>query len=277
MAAGIVAVVYPLLEGQRRGWPAWCWLLLGAGVVALVGLFVVDSRHQSRGAATLLPTPLLKVPAFGAGIAVQLFFSAAMTGSILALTLWVQSGQGWSPIHAGLVMTSFARRHHHHRADVGRAGPKFGRNVLVFGAVLHGRRHRRDVARRATSTPGTGSARGSSPRRCWSPAWASGCSSYRSSTSCWWRCPADQAGSASGLFSTAQQLGGAVGVAVISSVFFGWLPGHGFAVGVRPVRAVRRGGLPGLRRALLPAAEDRGRGRARCRARGGRRARRLIS
>jgi hypothetical protein len=41
--------------------------------------------------------------------------------------------------------------------------------------------------------------------------------------------PGEQAGSASGLFSTAQQLGGAVGAAVISSVFFGWLPGHGFA------------------------------------------------
>ena len=41
--------------------------------------------------------------------------------------------------------------------------------------------------------------------------------------------PVHQAGSASGLFSTAQQLGGAVGVAVISSVFFAWLPGHGFA------------------------------------------------
>ena len=136
MAAGIVAVVYPLLEGQRRGWPVWCWVLLSAGVVALVGLFVVDSRHQSRGAATLLPTPLLKVPAFGAGIAVQLFFSGAMTGSILALTLWVQSGQGWSPIHAGLVLTSFALGTIITAPMSDGLGPRFGRQVLVLGALL---------------------------------------------------------------------------------------------------------------------------------------------
>ena len=38
--------------------------------------------------------------------------------------------------------------------------------------------------------------------------------------------PAEVAGGASGLFSTAQQLGGALGVALLGSVFFGYLSGH---------------------------------------------------
>jgi len=40
--------------------------------------------------------------------------------------------------------------------------------------------------------------------------------------------PAEVAGGASGLFSTAQQLGGALGVALIGTVFFGYLNGHSF-------------------------------------------------
>jgi hypothetical protein len=40
--------------------------------------------------------------------------------------------------------------------------------------------------------------------------------------------PASVAGGASGLFSTAQQLGGALGVALIGTVFFGYLNGHSF-------------------------------------------------
>ena len=54
---------------------------------------------------------------------------------------------------------------------------------------------------------------------------------------------------ASGLFSTAQQLGGALGVALLGTVFFGYLGGHSFeaalvhtgpyAMGC--IRAVRRG------------------------------------
>jgi hypothetical protein len=42
--------------------------------------------------------------------------------------------------------------------------------------------------------------------------------------------PAEAAGGASGLFSTAQQLGGAVGVALLGTVFLGWVTsGHTFA------------------------------------------------
>jgi hypothetical protein len=40
--------------------------------------------------------------------------------------------------------------------------------------------------------------------------------------------PVSVAGSASGLFSTAQQLGGALGVALLGTVFFGYLNGHSF-------------------------------------------------
>jgi hypothetical protein len=42
--------------------------------------------------------------------------------------------------------------------------------------------------------------------------------------------PAEAAGGASGLFSTAQQLGGAVGAALLGTVFFGWVTsGNTFA------------------------------------------------
>jgi hypothetical protein len=40
--------------------------------------------------------------------------------------------------------------------------------------------------------------------------------------------PSQAAGGAGGLFSTAQQLGGALGVAVIGTIFFGQLGTHSF-------------------------------------------------
>jgi hypothetical protein len=40
--------------------------------------------------------------------------------------------------------------------------------------------------------------------------------------------PSQAAGGASGLFSTAQQLGGALGVAVLGTIFFGQLGAHSF-------------------------------------------------
>ena len=44
--------------------------------------------------------------------------------------------------------------------------------------------------------------------------------------------PVEAAGGASGLFSTAQQLGGAVGVALLGTVFFGYLNGHSFEASI---------------------------------------------
>jgi EmrB/QacA subfamily drug resistance transporter len=224
MAAGIVAVVYPLLEGQRRGWPAWCWLLLVAGSMALAGLFLVDSRHQARGTATLLPTPLLKLPAFGAGVAVQLFFSAAMSGSILLLTLWVQSGQGWSPIHAGLVMTSFAAGTIVTAPMSERLALRWGRDVLAFGAFLMaaGTAGLWLLAQHTTA----GVSGGQLVLPLLVAGGGLGLLVVPLVNVVLVAVPRHQAGSASGLFSTAQQLGGAVGVAVLTSVFFGRLAGH---------------------------------------------------
>jgi MFS family permease len=189
-------------------------------------LFAVDVRHQGRGAATLLPTPLLRIPAVGAGVAVQLVFSAAMSGSVIMLTLWVQAGQHWSPIHAGLVMTAFGLGTVLTAPMSESLAGRFGRGALSSGAVLM-----------AAGTAGL---------------WLAG--RQTTSTVHWWALapgllvagaglgllvvplvnvvlvavPGHRAGSASGLFSTAQQLGGALGVAVLTSAFFGRVPGHGF-------------------------------------------------
>ena len=52
LAVALVAIVYPMLEGRRLGWPAWGWGLLAAGVVALVALAIAaSSRLRGRGRA----------------------------------------------------------------------------------------------------------------------------------------------------------------------------------------------------------------------------------
>ena len=70
--------------------------------------------------------------------------------------------------------------------------------------------------------------------------------------------PAEVAGGASGLFSTAQQLGGALGVALLGTVFFGYLRRALVRGGAGAHRAVRDGRVRPLRRAVAAAAAHRG-------------------
>src|SRR5437764_12144304 len=76
LAGSLVAIVYPLLEGRQLGWPAWVWPLMAAGVAGLVVLGLIEARRTSTTVAPLLRAGLFRVPAFAAGMGVQLAFFA---------------------------------------------------------------------------------------------------------------------------------------------------------------------------------------------------------
>src|SRR4029077_14689783 len=94
LAGSLVAIVSPLLEGRQLGWPAWVWQLMAAGVAGLVVLALIEGRRCSRsgqGVAPLLRAGLFRVPAFAAGMGVQLAFFAGMQGFFIAFALWLQA------------------------------------------------------------------------------------------------------------------------------------------------------------------------------------------
>src|SRR5215831_17707312 len=101
LCAGLVAIVYPLLEGPALGWPAWTFVLIAAGVALVAALVIAGPRLAPGGAAPILPSGLLTRPAFTAGTAVQLLFGFGLQGLFVVLALWLQAGFGYSPIKAG--------------------------------------------------------------------------------------------------------------------------------------------------------------------------------
>ncbi|KRV49556.1 multidrug MFS transporter [Wenjunlia vitaminophila] len=136
---GILLLVYPLTEGRNRGWPLWIFLLMGSAVVVL-GLFVLYESHRTRTVGSpLVALSLFRNRAFSAGMTVWMLFWLAAGGFFLVWTLYMQMGLGWSALRAGLTSTAFA---------VGGATgsglavqvftPRFGRKVLMGGAALNG-------------------------------------------------------------------------------------------------------------------------------------------
>ncbi|HEX4790957.1 MAG TPA: MFS transporter [Actinospica sp.] len=217
LSGALVAVVLPLVEGRSNGWPQWGWCCLGAGVLALVLLSVVQSVR--RGAHPLLPTRLFRARAFSAGLLIQLLFFGAMSGFMLAFTIWLQSGQGYSPAQAGLLMVAFSGGAFLTAPAVDGLVARFGRSVLIIGGLMMAggfgwTAHAAGLAAAAHTgawplVPGlvVGGA-------------GLGLLVVPLANVVLTAVPAELAGGASGLFSTAQQFGGALGVAVIGNVFF---------------------------------------------------------
>ena len=217
LATGLVAIVLPLVQGRSNGWPLWGWICLAAGVAAIVALTVSEKKRGIEH--PLLPAGLFRKPAFSAGLLVQLLFYGGMSGFFLVFTVWLQSGQGYTPTGAGLLMVAFSAGSILSAPAVDPLVAKFGRSVLILGALVMagGLFWVRHEARNAAQVH-TG-------------AWPLVPGLFLAGVGLIFliiplvntilsTVPGESAGGASGILSTAQQFGGALGVAVIGDAFF---------------------------------------------------------
>jgi EmrB/QacA subfamily drug resistance transporter len=223
LAGSLVAIVYPLLEGRQLGWPAWVWPLLLAGVAGLAALGVTERRRSGRQVTPLLRAGLLRIPAFAAGLGVQLAFAAGMQGFFLFFALWLQSGEHFSPLKAGLTGVAFSVGSFIGAPVAAPLAQKYGRGILASGAMLMVA----GILGVAVAAPHIGV--GSSPWPIVPGLVVAGAGLALLVVPLvnvvLAAVPVEVAGGASGLFSTGQQLGGALGVALLGTVFFGYLGG----------------------------------------------------
>jgi EmrB/QacA subfamily drug resistance transporter len=226
LAAAIVAIAYPLLEGRSLGWPVWTWTMLAAGVGGLVALAVLTERRARNGIAPLLRTRVLKIPAFSAGLLVQAAFSAGLQGFSVIFVVWIQSGQGFSALGAGLTLLAFSIGSFLLAPMAVPLAQKHGRRILSIGGLL-------------MAAGVLGVVIGASHVGAGSDPWpvVPGLVVAGMGLSLLIiplvnvvlaAVPHEVAGGAGGMFSTSQQLGGALGVAVVGTAFFSQLEGHSF-------------------------------------------------
>ena len=105
--AGLLCVVFGLIEGQHYGWgtirgPISIPLVIGAGVALLLVFLGYQARIQ-RG-EPLLPFRVFRDRTFSLMALVLLGMGFAMLGLFLPLTIYYQSVLGMSPLDAGLTI-----------------------------------------------------------------------------------------------------------------------------------------------------------------------------
>lgn len=219
---GLTLLIFPLVQGRERGWPAWTFALMAAGAVVLAAFVAYELRQEKRGGATLIELSLLRRSRYAAGLAVALVFFTGISGMSLLLGLHLQIGLGFSPTRAALTMTPWSVFLVVGAILTGAVlGAKFGRKALHGGLVVMalgvlimlltiG-----DQAGGLTSwelVPGiavAGLGMGIMIGLLFDIALAD--------------VDKQEAGTASGVLTAVQQLGFAVGVAVLATLFFGLL------------------------------------------------------
>ncbi|NEB74421.1 MFS transporter [Streptomyces sp. SID14478] len=137
VVASCALLVLPLNQGQEDGWPLWTWLCMAASVIGF-GLFALQQRRAAAAAREpLVTTALLRKPAFTVGLAGIALFFGGLIGTQLVLTLFLQIGQHFSAGDAGLGNLPLALG-----TAIGGAvsgaflADKIGRKVLQAGPVI---------------------------------------------------------------------------------------------------------------------------------------------
>jgi EmrB/QacA subfamily drug resistance transporter len=129
----LVAIIYPLIQGQTDGWPAWTFALLAVGALLL---FVFVRYERGRSENALIEPSLLTNRMYLSGIAVMLGLFGAFGGLLLCVSLYGQLGEGWSPIHAGLTLTPMVIGLIAGMVVSGAFVARLGRRLLHIGILL---------------------------------------------------------------------------------------------------------------------------------------------
>ncbi|WP_189550396.1 MFS transporter [Streptomyces lavendofoliae] len=217
---GLLMLIYPLTRGRELGWPLWGHVCMVASL-AVFGAFVAYEKHKTRkDGSPLVELSLFRVKSFAAGIAVQLTFGVVMGIFFLVWTLYMQMGLGWSPLKAGLTGVPFSIAVSAAAGmSVQKLVPRFGRKVLQAGALTM-------IAGVllyiwAAGRYGTGI----EPWQMAAPLIVMGAGMglivAPLTDAVLSDVPREHAGSASGLINTTGQMGTALGLGLVSVVFFG--------------------------------------------------------
>ena len=135
-AATLTALLVPLTEGEKTGWPVWIWALLAVAVGLAVATFTVERRTESRGAVPLLPPSLLRLPSMSRGLAMVLPFSVGFGAFMFVFALTVQDGLHYSPLRGGLAILPMAVLFLIGSIVSPRLINRFGRGALAGGGIV---------------------------------------------------------------------------------------------------------------------------------------------
>lgn len=222
LTVALFLLVVPVVEGRSYGWPLWTWLSLAGSVLAFAAFGVVERRVDAAGGAPLVQFGLLRERPFAVGMTLVVLAYAGINSFFLILSLTLQDGLGMDALGAGLVYTPFAVAFFAASLIAGRLA-RFGRRVLQLGGLIGGLGFVGTIVL-VVNAGATLTAWELAPTLILVGA-GNGLLVTPLLNAVLSNVGPQHVGMASGVLSTGQQIGGAVGVAVVGALYYNALGG----------------------------------------------------
>lgn len=135
-ASSMVLLVYPLVEGRAFGWPLWVFAMMAAAAVGIGVFYLWERRMAATGLPQLLNFDLMTNRNFLLGILITAVFSSGIPGMFMVISLLLQAGFGFTPLQSGLTNTPFSVGVLVASIIAGRFGSRFLRGRLIAAGLL---------------------------------------------------------------------------------------------------------------------------------------------
>ncbi|MEM5472040.1 MFS transporter [Hoeflea sp. AS60] len=135
-ALALLLVVFPLIEGREVGWPIWIFGLMLASIPA-AWLFVRwQYRQAALGAPQLLPVTLMTNVSFMGGVLMASLFFSAVPGFFMVFAVFLQTGFGLTPLQSGLTTVPFSAGVFVASMFSGKIGARWQRQRIFVGSMM---------------------------------------------------------------------------------------------------------------------------------------------
>jgi EmrB/QacA subfamily drug resistance transporter len=136
MTASLALLLYPLVEGREAGWPLWTYGCLAGSILLLVVFVRYEQGVTERGGSPLVELSLFHDRAFVIGLFSGVCFFSGAAAFFLISTIFLQNGLGYTAREAGLTFASFAAAFLGSSLASVRVQPKLGSRIINLGAAL---------------------------------------------------------------------------------------------------------------------------------------------
>ncbi len=133
---GMVLMVYPLVQGREKGWPAWMLAMLAGAVAVLAGFIAQQIRRRRSGRTPLVELSVFRKRSYRSGVVFVIVFFGSIVGFSLSTGLFLQLGMGYSPVRASLTMSAWAVGAFLGSGFAAATMARLGRRVLHIGLSL---------------------------------------------------------------------------------------------------------------------------------------------
>jgi len=219
LAMSVLLVLLPMSLGRDLGWPPWTWAALALAPFAWALFVYVQARMERAERGPLLPPSLLALPGMRRGLIAALAFFLQVGGFMITTAVTLQSGLGLAPLAAGLMLIPYALGFLSGSLAAQRLAARIGRWIVTGGGALLA------VGLLAFAAEAYTGYAGLSETRLLVPLVLIGVGQASVMIPLFGvvltGIPGDLAGVASGVLTTTQQTGIALGTAVLGTLFFG--------------------------------------------------------